>query len=139
MRKLFAFLLVLFGLYYLNTYTDGWLLTITNNMPKFIALAIGILTLMFPHDYDKVPDILYNVYRGNNYVDRKRDVSESTKKYVAANQKWCCNNCNKLLDASYEIDHKIPLYQGGNNNITNLQALCRNCHGLKTITDKINL
>jgi len=139
MKKILVFLIILFVLVYINIYTDGWLLTITNNMPKFIALAVGILALMFPHDYDKVPDIIYNIYQGNNFVNKKRRVSESTKKYIASMQKWICNNCSKLLDASYEIDHKIPLYKGGNNNIKNLQALCRNCHGMKTINDKINL
>ena len=45
----------------------------------------------------------------------KRSVSETKKKYVAANQKWSCNHCQHLLDASYEIDHIVPLYQGGTN------------------------
>ena len=67
----------------------------------------------------------------------RRNLNETTKKVVAANQKWTCNMCYKMLDASYEIDHTIPLYKGGNNNIENLQALCRNCHGLKTINDKL--
>ena len=43
-----------------------------------------------------------------------------------------------MLDVSYEVDHKVPLYKGGDNNVNNLQALCRNCHGKKTIYDKMN-
>ena len=69
--------------------------------------------------------------------NKKRKVSATKKKLVAANQKWHCNICNKLLDASYEIDHKQPLYKGGGNEVTNLQALCRNCHGNKTIRDRL--
>ena len=69
---------------------------------------------------------------------KKRKVSETTKKVVAANQKWHCNICNNMLDASYEVDHIVPLYKGGDNSINNLQALCRNCHGKKTIYDKLN-
>ena len=42
-----------------------------------------------------------------------------------------------ILDASYEIDHIIPLYKGGNNENDNLMALCRNCHGKKTISDAL--
>ena len=72
------------------------------------------------------------------YKVKKRKVSETTKKVVAANQKWHCNMCNNMLDASYEIDHIVPLYKGGDNSINNLQALCRNCHGKKTIYDKMN-
>ena len=38
-----------------------------------------------------------------------------------------------MLDATYEIDHIVELQHGGTNNIDNLVALCRNCHGKKTI------
>jgi 5-methylcytosine-specific restriction enzyme A len=56
------------------------------------------------------------------------------KKMVASQQKWKCMHCNALLDYSYEIDHIQPLYQGGTNDLSNLQALCRNCHGRKTLS-----
>ena len=68
---------------------------------------------------------------------QKRNVSEQTKKYVASNQNWRCKNCNVILDASYEVDHIIPLYLGGSNDIKNLRALCRNCHGKKTLEDNM--
>jgi hypothetical protein len=61
-----------------------------------------------------------------------RSVSGTKKKYVAANQGWRCNGCNTQLDAWYEVDHKVRLSDGGSNHISNLVALCRNCHGKKT-------
>ena len=67
-----------------------------------------------------------------------RKVSESTKKIVASNQHWRCFMCHNLLDYSYEVDHNVPLFAGGTNHISNLHALCRNCHGKKTIMEKIN-
>ena len=63
----------------------------------------------------------------------KRSVSESKKKYVASRQSWKCDHCKEMLDATYEIDHVIELQHGGTNHIDNLVALCRNCHGKKTI------
>ena len=36
-------------------------------------------------------------------------------------------------------DHVIPLYKGGTNDLTNLEALCRNCHGKKTFKDKMGI
>ncbi len=74
---------------------------------------------------------LNNSYKSNI----KRNVTEKTKKIVASNQKWKCLYCNSTLDYTYEIDHIIPLCKGGTNNINNLQALCRNCHGKKTYND----
>lgn len=67
----------------------------------------------------------------------KRCVSEAKKKFVASSQKWLCKDCNELLTASYEIDHIVRLDNGGTNDIENLVALCRNCHGKKTTIENI--
>ena len=69
----------------------------------------------------------------------KRSVSESKKKYIASSQKWSCAHCQQMLDNTYEVDHVIPLYKGGTNDLTNLEALCRNCHGKKTFKDKMGI
>jgi len=67
----------------------------------------------------------------------KRSVSETKKKYVAANQDWKCGHCKSQLDHTFEIDHKIRLEYGGTNDVTNLIALCRNCHGKKTASENM--
>jgi 5-methylcytosine-specific restriction protein A len=67
----------------------------------------------------------------------KRSVSETRKKYVASSQGWACKHCNQMLDATFEIDHKIELQHGGTNDVSNLEALCRNCHGKKTMMHKL--
>ena len=74
---------------------------------------------------------------GKVKTSQVRKVSEQLKKLVASNQKWNCKSCNNMLDATYEVDHIISLEDGGDNNISNLRALCRNCHGKKTMTDNI--
>ena len=67
----------------------------------------------------------------------RRSVSETKKKYVAANQDWKCGHCQKQLDHTFEIDHRIRLEYGGGNETTNLIALCRNCHGKKTASENM--
>lgn len=67
-----------------------------------------------------------------------RSVSGTKKKYVAAAQGWKCNGCQKSLDAWYEVDHKVRLADGGSNHISNLVALCRNCHGQKTMLETLD-
>ena len=62
----------------------------------------------------------------------KRSVSETKKKYVASMQDWKCNHCKKVLTAWFEVDHVKRLEHGGNNDVQNLVALCRECHGQKT-------
>ena len=67
----------------------------------------------------------------------KRSVSETKKKYVASNQEWKCGNCKSQLDHTFEIDHKVRLEYGGGNDVQNLIALCRNCHGKKTASENM--
>jgi 5-methylcytosine-specific restriction endonuclease McrA len=67
----------------------------------------------------------------------KRSVSETKKKYVASNQNWKCGECQKQLNAWFEVDHKIRLEYGGSNHIDNLVALCRECHGKKTTIENL--
>jgi len=67
----------------------------------------------------------------------KRSVSETKKKYVASNQDWKCGDCGKQLSAWFEVDHKIRLEHGGGNDVGNLVALCRECHGKKTAMENM--
>lgn len=67
----------------------------------------------------------------------KRSVSETKKKFVAAEQGWKCGNCKRQLPAWFEVDHKTRLDQGGSNHVDNLVALCRDCHGQKTAFENL--
>jgi rubredoxin len=62
----------------------------------------------------------------------KRSVSETKKKFVASQQNWKCNKCEQKLNHTFEVDHVLRLENGGTNEVTNLEALCRECHGQKT-------
>ena len=95
---------------------------------KNVALILPFVTLYFNQSY--FVDLLKEKKK-----QKRTKLSQNVKKFVAANQKWSCNHCQHVLDASHEIDHIIPIYQGGTNDIGNLQALCRNCHGKKTLND----
>jgi len=74
---------------------------------------------------------------GNGTI--KRSVSETKKKYVASQQDWTCKKCKEKLKATFEVDHIIPLYKGGNNHIDNLQALCAECHRMITLEDRLSV
>ena len=67
----------------------------------------------------------------------KRSVSETKKKYVASQQNWKCGNCHEQLSAWFEVDHKVRLERGGSNEVNNLVALCRECHGEKTAMENL--
>ena len=67
----------------------------------------------------------------------KRSVSETKKKYVAAQQGWKCGRCQRQLPAWFEVDHTVRLEHGGTNHVDNLVALCRDCHGEKTALENL--
>jgi hypothetical protein len=74
---------------------------------------------------------------GSGKTGTKRSVSETKKKYVAAQQNWKCGDCDQQLNAWFEVDHKVRLEHGGGNDVQNLLALCRECHGKKTAMENM--
>jgi len=85
--------------------------------------------------YNDTPQHKRMLNSGGNTTTRS--VSETKKKYVAAQQEWKCNNCANQLNHTFEVDHKVDLRYGGTNHVSNLVALCRNCHGEKTMQNKL--
>lgn len=67
----------------------------------------------------------------------KRSVSETLKKVVAARQQWLCDKCLIILPPHFEVDHIVSLADGGSNEPSNLRALCRECHGWKSVNDRL--
>ena len=68
----------------------------------------------------------------------KQNVHGNHNQKIPISIAYSCRTKSDMI-YSYEIDHHIPLFKGGTNDISNLQALCRNCHGRKTINDKLNI
>jgi len=66
-----------------------------------------------------------------------RRVSQVQKKIIAARAQWRCEHCDSLLESTFQIDHKIPLWLGGSNDASNLQALCVSCHAAKTQEEQL--
>lgn len=110
-------------------------------LPDSISKRIDIInatkTLQIPQNRIQYEQQQWQQQAPNLPTSKLRKVSEQLKKIVASKQKWGCKNCKNILEATYEIDHIIALEDGGSNNIDNLQALCRNCHGKKTMEDNI--
>lgn len=66
----------------------------------------------------------------------RRSWSTRVRNLIAAQQGWECNACNAMLQASYDIDHVIPLFKGGPDSMGNLQALCVPCHRAKSALER---
>jgi len=68
-----------------------------------------------------------------------RKLSESLKKIIASQQDWKCLKCNSSLPPSFQVDHIIPFSVSKDDSEGNLQALCPNCHSLKTQRENLRI
>ena len=113
-------------------------------LSKTIVVFVSIVSFILPALYIDIPFLQkkeipsFKMNRPQLTTTKSiRNVPESVKKYVAANQYWKCKGCKNLFDETYEIDHIVALEDNGTNDLGNLQALCRNCHGKKTARNNI--
>jgi hypothetical protein len=136
-RFLLFFGSFLFLLIHYYTYFDKLAMFIKEKS-VYISVIIFISTIFYSWMMKK-PKIYNNTYNNIKLPIKKpiRHVTPLSKKIVASNQKWLCGNCKRTLDFTYEIDHIVPLFKGGSNEYNNLIALCRECHGRKTILERV--
>lgn len=161
---IFVLLAIVFLL--INTYYNGIIIRAYNwitGLPKMLLVFVTLTVIFAPFLLknnkavdlckDFLPDSISKridiinatkttipqqpIYPQNTPTSKLRKVSDQLKKIVASQQHWNCRKCKNILDATYEVDHILALEDGGNNDIKNLQALCRNCHGKKTMEDNI--
>jgi hypothetical protein len=113
----------------------------------YIRIGGGILVILYlwytvketPDGATTALDLAKQFIReGSGTTTReKRNVTGLMKKKVAADQQWKCGHCNTVLDVTYEVDHKVALFNGGSNDMSNLVALCPNCHRKKTVAERL--
>ena len=131
-----------------------------NNMVKYMPIdksTLGVLSPIFDftggfgdsshihsqrfmEDFNDIDASEYSNATGilqSGKTGTKRSVSETKKKYVASQQDWKCGECKKQLNAWFEVDHRVRLEYGGGNDVGNLVALCRECHGKKTAMENM--
>ena len=67
--------------------------------------------------------------------ERKR-LGSTARFYIAFKQGYKCARCLCTLDPrALDIDHIVSIAHGGTNDRKNLQAMCKNCHGIKTFEE----
>ena len=66
-----------------------------------------------------------------------RRLTTGEKKRIAAAAGWRCYMCDALLPSTYEIDHKVPLFEGGADAPENCGPACPDCHRRKSEAESI--
>ena len=72
--------------------------------------------------------------------NKRTKLPEPKRRKIAARQGWKCANpdgkCTLKGELQeYDVDHVTPLLKGGEDNESNMQALCPACHRRKTEND----
>ena len=128
------------------------LFTHAHNIIKYMPVDKGTSDLLTPFlDFTNTTNSIGQLYNPNIPIQNntpqmrrmlnsggnttKRSVSETKKKYVASQQGWKCASCQESLPAWFEVDHVKRLADGGTNDVDNLVAYCRSCHGRKTMME----
>lgn len=63
---------------------------------------------------------------------RRITFSPEIREFAFARDGYRCQSCGQLATAkTLELDHIEPLSQGGTNDLSNLQTLCRRCNRRK--------
>ena len=106
----------------------------TNHLPFLDEMNHEMNPTHAPSQY---PSMQQPQQQNHHQKATKRSVSETKKKYVASMQNWKCGECSAQLNAWFEVDHRMRLEYGGSNEVSNLVALCRECHGKKTAMENM--
>lgn len=70
----------------------------------------------------------------------RKFMSAKVKNEVLQQQMYKCNNCKiNLKNTKWELDHIIPLSGYGDNEIENLQCLCKPCHDEKSAKESAEI
>jgi hypothetical protein len=62
----------------------------------------------------------------------RKAIKDTVKKEISYKQSYKCKSCSLLLPPTFQIDHIIPWSLCNDDSEENLQALCANCHSIKT-------
>jgi 5-methylcytosine-specific restriction enzyme A len=119
--------------------TDGVLVsTFIGNIRRFIInprLAIkkeliAILEKMLSLMDEETTERYYRQRRRPAYSTKRRKHKEK-RKMLWDRDHGICVICTEF-DPNWEMDHTVPLAEGGSDDLSNLRTLCKKCHKVQT-------
>lgn len=66
---------------------------------------------------------------------RHRGVNGFTVRLILWRQQYTCLLCRQFPGPDWQVDHWVPLSEGGTDTDENYSILCSACHGIKTVRE----
>ena len=80
---------------------------------------------------DKIrKDIKFAIY--DIKPTKRKHIPKAIREAVFKRDNYCCVKCGSTKNL--EVDHKVPLANGGTNEMANLQTHCRDCNRRKGVS-----
>ena len=80
------------------------------------------------HDTTRQPLYSFNASQSNSEFFHEQNPNHNIKNHISQQQGQRCAQCNNfLLHSDSLLKYKIPLQNGGQNNISNLMIVCPTC------------
>lgn len=75
--------------------------------------------------------------RGNSLRHRSRGAWDTLRRQILERDSGLCVLCRAAgrVEAAHEVDHRVPVNEGGTDHPDNLQSLCIPCHKTKTAAE----
>lgn len=137
--------------YYKHRFVIEIIFDFITNYFKYIAIFTGIVAIILPAIYRVCRDKFYNFMDWDIDEDddedfklfkkkyKDNDYKSSVKRTLGNLQYWKCKLCKTRINIqTCKIKNIMPQFAGGTNDISNLQALCKNCEQNKDIEDYMN-
>ena len=70
-------------------------------------------------------------------VHKRKFISPAIRQAVCAKSKCKCAMCGDSFGTKFDVDHVVPLREGGIDDISNMQAVCRPCHAQKCQQEEV--
>ena len=140
MNSLITLFIICLIYYTINKYYSEKLIDYHNYFYIFIGVYL-LLVYMFSyetqfmynlfkniHDTTRQPLYSFNASKSNADFFNTQNPNHNIKNHISQNQGQRCAQCNNyLMQGDSLLKYKIPLKNGGQNNISNLMIVCPTC------------
>lgn len=76
-------------------------------------------------------------FLSDKHIGHRRVTGKFVRLVVLELSSGACAECRTKLDPDrFFVDHKVPVFEGGESKLSNLQPLCRPCHRRKTAKEQ---